>query len=105
MVPESMKSSLGAGLGKPDLGNTHLPAHLSQRTHSIAYPRKLSLTAALPFPIIRAVPHRGMDQGPLFSCPWFPPMLHTLQRVCLLLWIFQTLLSDRMLLLVYVLDA
>lgn len=73
VMPESMKSSLGAGLGKPDLGNTHLPAHLSQLTHSITYSGKLSLTAVLPFPIILAAPHHGMDQGPLFYCPCFPP--------------------------------
>ena len=61
VVPEPMKSCLGASLGKPDLGNTRLPAHLSQLTHSITYSRKPSLTAVLPFRIILAVPHHGMD--------------------------------------------
>lgn len=47
--------------GKARFGQPRLPAHLSQLTYSITYSRKPSLTAVLPFRIILAVPHHGMD--------------------------------------------
>lgn len=78
MVPESVQSTPGAGLGKPGLGNTSLanPAHLSKLTSSITYSRKPSLIALLPSPSFW-LPHTmrwPKSPLPLFlSALCFPP--------------------------------